>query len=217
MKKLVLAVLCVACGMAVFGQETGPFEIRDKTLVRYTGDGGSVVIPPGITAIGGGAFFGCSSLTSVSILSSVTSIAEGAFSGCSSLKAIDVQPENRWYKDINGVLFTKDGKTLHSYPAGREGAVYTIPSGVTAIRDLAFSHCNNLTSVSIPPSVTSIGVGAFFGCSSLASVSIPSSVTSIGGMAFYGCSSLMAIELSRHTRIGEDAFDEVPGSLRYRD
>jgi hypothetical protein len=138
-------------------------------------------------------FAGCSGLRTVSIPASVRSIGHGAFSSCYILKAINVQSENLWYQDIDGVLFSKNGKTLYSYPTGG-GAVYAIPSGVTSIGNDAFYYNDRLTSVSIP-----------------------SSVTVIGDRAFYGCYWLTSIELSRRTRIGEDAFEDVPGSLRYRD
>jgi hypothetical protein len=49
------------------------------------------------------------------------------------------------------------------------------------------------------------------------SVVIPPGITSVGDNAFHGCSSLKTIELSRHTRIDGNAFDDVSGSLRYRD
>ena len=75
--------------------------------------------------------------------------------------------ENRQYKDIDGVLFAKDGKTLHAYPAGNARTVYTIPAGVTTIGDSAFSGCESLTAITIPVSVTSIGVEAFSYCESL--------------------------------------------------
>ena len=39
-----------------------------------------------------------------------------------------------------------------------------IPSGVTAIKDYAFSECTELTEVSIPSSVKSVGQNAFAGC-----------------------------------------------------
>ena len=42
----------------------------------------NTVIPNSVTSIGGYAFSGCSSLTSVTIPNSVTSIGEGAFYGC---------------------------------------------------------------------------------------------------------------------------------------
>ena len=93
---------------------------------------------------------------------------------------------------------------------------------VLGIESLAFSGCNNLSSVSIPNSVTTIGYQAFYGCNSLASVSIPNSVTSIGYHAFSGCSSLASASIpSSVTRIGYHAFQNcssltsvtIPGSL----
>jgi hypothetical protein len=149
----------------------------------------SVTIPDGVTTIGEGAFLDCSSLTTVTIPDSVTTIGDRAFSGCASLKTISVHPANQRYKAIDGVLFTKDGKTLHTYPAGGK-TVYTIPNSVTAIGDRAFSGCASLSSVTIPDRVTTIGGSAFSGCESLSSVTIPASVTSVGNKAFYGCSKL---------------------------
>jgi hypothetical protein len=140
-------------------------------ITKYKGKGGDVVIPSStiggkaVVRISGMAFLFCFNLTSVTIPAGVTTIEEGAFFYCTSLKTISVHSANRWYKVIDGVLFTKDGKTLHTYPAGRKTA-YTIPAGVTTIGGYAFSGCS-LTTVTIPDSVTTIGEWAFYGCSKL--------------------------------------------------
>ena len=38
------------------------FEIENGVLVKYTGAGGDVVIPDGVTSIGNGAFSGCQNI-----------------------------------------------------------------------------------------------------------------------------------------------------------
>ncbi|MEG0758912.1 MAG: leucine-rich repeat domain-containing protein, partial [Raoultibacter sp.] len=58
------------------------FRIENGTLLKYRGKGGAVVVPEGVTSIGGGAFYGCSSLTSITIPEGVTSIGQYAFRGC---------------------------------------------------------------------------------------------------------------------------------------
>ena len=78
---------------------------------------------------------------------------------------------------------------------------------VTAIGEMAFFSCENITSITSPDSVTSIGESAFEGCDNLTSITIPNSVTSIGDYAFYECSSLTSITIPDSvTTIGEDAF-----------
>ena len=78
---------------------------------------------------------------------------------------------------------------------------------VTSIGELAFTYCNNLTSIIIPNSVTSIGGGAFWNCFALSSVSMSNSVTSIGDHAFYQCTSLTSIDIPNSvTHIGAPAF-----------
>ena len=151
-------------------------------------------IPNSVTSIGGGAFSGCSGLTSVTIPNSVTSIGGGAFEGCSGLTSVTIP---------NSV--TSIGEDAFKYCSGLTSV--TIPNSVTSIGNYVFGGCSGLTSVTIPNSVTSIRVSAFSGCVSLTSITIPNSVTSIGVSAFSGCVSLTSITIPNSvTSIGARAF-----------
>jgi len=71
------------------------YEVNNGTIAitGYTGPGGAVTIPDTIaklpvTSIGGGAFYNCTSLTSVTIPNRVTSIGSEAFSECAHLTSV---------------------------------------------------------------------------------------------------------------------------------
>ena len=110
-----------------------------------------------MTTIGGYAFNGCRSLTSVELPNSVTSIGERAFSRCEGLTSIVIP---------NSV--TTIGYGAFEYCEGLTSV--EIPNSVTTIGNSAFSGCSGLTSVVIPNSVTSIGGSAFYGCSNLTTI-----------------------------------------------
>ena len=164
----------------------------------------SITIPNGVTSIGDYAFSYCSSLTSITIPNGVTSIGDVAFGGCSSLTSIIVESGNTVYdsrKNCNAIIETSTNRMI----AGCKNTI--IPNSVTSIGVYVFYGCTSLTSVTIPNSVTSIGKYAFGGCSNLTSITIPNSVTSIGDYAFSNCSSLTSITIPNSvTSIGDGAF-----------
>lgn len=138
-------------------------------------------------------------------------IAENVFFLCDELKSINVSSSNKYFSSIDGVLYSKDKKTLIAYPEGK-GSSYSIPNGVTSIGDGAFYYQDGLSSVTIPNSVTSIGNYAFYNCKGLSSVTIPNSVTSIGNDAFSYCSGLTSVTIpGRVTSIGSSAFSGCSG------
>ena len=162
-----------------------------------------------LTDIGYEAFGLCTSLTSITIPSSVENIWQYVFFGCNKLKSIDVDENNQHYKSVDGNLYSKDGKTLIQYAAGKTNATFSVPSDVTKIEGFCFYECINLTSVEFEADsqLTTIGDGAFSGCINLQNITIPSNVTSIGQTAFYGCFSLTSITIPNSvTSIGSSAF-----------
>ncbi len=172
--------------IAYLGNEntvTLPKDINGNSYTIYEMSGvRNVIIHDGVTSIGGNAFAGCRSLTSITIPDSVTSIGGGAFDNCSNLMSIMI-PDS----------VTSIGNS--AFWACSSLTSVTMGSSVKSIGSNAFSHCTSLTSITIPNSVTSIGNSAFSGCSSLTSITIPNSVTSIGSNAFSHCTSLTSITI----------------------
>lgn len=199
------------------------FEVAEGNECYYTADGvlfsrgtqslvscpngkvGVYAISQGVQEIGYYAFAYCSRLTAIHIPSSVTNVPPGAFLNCQSLESFGVSPDNGSYQAADGVLYTKNGETLISYPVGKIGPC-KIPNSVLAIGDYAFCGAK-LTDITIPDGVQTIGENAFNGCPSLQSISLPNSIRTICDGAFYGCPSLEKITIPLGTAsIGEDAF-----------
>ena len=159
----------------------------------------SITLPEGVTSIGSHAFSGCSSLTSITLPEGVTSIGERAFYNCSNLIAIVVAEGNKVYDSRNGcnaIIETADNTLI----AGCSTTI--IPESVTSIGDYAFYGRSRLTSITLPECVTSIGERAFYNCSSLYKVlnysSLPISKGSedYGYVAYYAMQVLNVCELN---------------------
>lgn len=133
-----------------------------------------------VTSIGGGAFIGCSGLTSVVLPQSITRIKSYAFMLCNSLESIIIP---------NSVTQIEESV----FSGCRNLKSIAIPNSVTKIKEFAFWECLHLDSITIPNSVTSIGAYAFYRCRGLKSVIIPNSVEEIMEDAFGQCDTLTSV------------------------
>ena len=105
-----------------------------------------LVIPEGVTSIGRYAFFGCTSLESVTIADSVTKINIYAFTRCSSLTSINISDMAHWC-NISGLVNLDKSIVYIDGQKLCEMTSITIPDSVTRIGSYAFSDCTALTSV----------------------------------------------------------------------
>lgn len=133
------------------------------------------------------AFEDCKTIVNINIGGDVVNIPEYLFWGCTSITELTI-PEN--VKRIGGGAFIDcSGITRLIFNAAQCTSMYTRNgSKVTpAIVNSAISE------VSFGPLVTSIPDYAFFGFNSLTNITIPNTVNMIGGAAFQECRSLTSV------------------------
>lgn len=109
-----------------------------------------------------------------------------------------VEEGNPLYRDIDGVLFSADGKTLLKYPSGRKDEHYDVPAGTEEIAARAFNDDMMgipLKSISLPIGLRKIGEYAFADCGNLLSMAVPLTVKELAPNAFAHCVSLERLSL----------------------
>lgn len=162
--------------------------------------------------------------TTITIGKNVKEIGPWAFENNQKLEKFIVDKDNPYFCDVDGVLFTKDMKTLLFYPnakgvqtqtvtdeSGKQSTVtfseYVIPDTVETVRTKAFYKCPLLRSVTIPDSVKVLEEKAFFRCSALQNVTLPDGLEYIGKDAFSYCTSFTEITIPASIKtIGTYAF-----------
>ena len=163
----------------------------------------------------------------VTIGKNVKEIGDWAFGNSRKLIEFDVDEANPYICDVDGVLYTKDMKTLLFYPpalgvqteTNSEGnevnfITYSIPEGVETIRSKAFYKCYELTEISLPSTITSIEEKAFFRCN-IGEITLPDTLTFIGKDAFSYCYGLKVIVIPEAvTQIDEYAFYNCTSLLK---
>ncbi len=169
---------------------TEPLEIAQGAFSDHSLE--SLELPERLTTIKSEAFSGRydNKITIINIPKNVSSISPTAFNSANSgftsnLQNIYVDEDNPYYKSSDdGVLYSKDGKTLVMCPRGKKGSI-TVPEGVEIIGSNAFANCK-VSSINLPDSLTEIEDRAFAYCTNISTITIPQNVKSIGEYAFSG-------------------------------
>ena len=124
-----------------------------------------ITIPESVKKLGYDVFFNCWKLTEIFIPKNVVDIGVQTFDSCYDLKKIIVDPENKSYTSVDGVLFNKDMTELIKYPQAKAVSYspsYTVPETVKTICFHAFEGASNLSYIDLPDGIESIDSAAFY-------------------------------------------------------
>ena len=220
----------------------------------------SIIIPNTVTSLGDELCMDCSQLSNfsfqkgsqieslpISLIRSCIKITEftlpkyallsrNAFAYCTGMQNYHLEDnEHESYIEKDGVLFTKNLKSIIYFPAGRKGS-YLIPNGTVVVENYAFSgstlsvlnFSETITTINsyvfskstievfnLPSSLKSIGSYAFSECSKLKSIILPDNLTEILQSAFNGCTALDYIYLpSSLEKTGGGIFSSCKPTLK---
>ena len=134
-----------------------------------------LILPDSITTINSEAFEDCKNLTTIHFPATFTDFhgksendgdnsgLESWIKGCDSLKTFTISENNPCYKSMNGILYSKDGKTIGPVPPAIPFDSINF-DGISAIGDFAFCGREiQRADIEIPSQITSIGDYAFYG------------------------------------------------------
>lgn len=193
-----------------------------------------ISLPEGLVRIDTNAFVSCHKLKSIHLPASL-SVLEANLHAHTSLEKITVDNNNKYFKAIDNVLFSKDMKKLITYPMTKKNETYTIPEGVVQIGidnthsggfgyntyikkvvmpksmriiyHCSFMRCRNLKTVVLNEGLEKIAERVFEGNYALESIVIPSTVKAIHNDVFLWCRNLKTVKiLSKNCVIRESRY-----------
>ena len=154
----------------------------------------NISVPDSIRTIGAEAFKNCSSLNAIN-LGNVWYLGRRAFQGCANLKNITIyrnlsdlhtedllelkklehiyiSSDNSTYSSVNGLLYSKDKKTLLLCPAAYSTKVFPVDSACEEIASYAFANNPNIQTLNLV-NTKIIHSNSILNCSSLANIIAP--------------------------------------------
>lgn len=166
-----------------------------------------VTLPNTVKIIGYQAFCKCSNLTKVIIPEGVKKIGQAAFYGCSQLTSITIP------STITNMDTAFSGNTALSH--------VTLTNGISKISSNAFERCTGLTEIKVPTSVYEICSDAFNGCTGLTSVTLEKGIKTINVNAFKDCTNLSDVKYNGYktdwekVRVNNAGNDTLTSKVRY--
>lgn len=169
-------------------------------------------------------FQSCTALTAITLPKNLVGMNGSPFIQCYNLKEIIVDADNAIYKSVDGVVYTKGGETIMSYPNGKEQEEYNIIDGALSIAAYAFAYSKYLKKVNIPSSVYLIASSAFADCRELTTLQLPDGLEEIPGYMLSWTSKIQSVSIPGSVKRINDHYAfagcgltsiELPASLEY--
>lgn len=199
-------------------------EVIDENAFSNCASIRELTVPEGVTTIRKFAFYDCTGMEVLNLPSTLVKIGftedeeageesdEHALNpirlmfeqrettlSCNSLTNINFAEDNPNYCTINGMVFSKDKKTLIFAPRGVVSV--EVPEGTEEIGPYAFFICFKLESVKLPKTLKVVGDTAFHYCEALTDMELPYGLERIEHSAFFGAESW--------------AYDYIPETVTY--
>lgn len=185
------------------------------------------VVPGTVTSSGTYLFRACSSLERIVVEEGVTYVPYMAwdtpalkeivlpstltltyFMNYAYLEKYTVSPDNKVYCSVDGVVYSKDMKTLYAYPATKSDKYFAVPSGVEKINAYAFSFIKNLKYLDMSScAVTTIVAKAMNQMQSVLYMNLPAGLTEINADGMYQTRMSNLYIPSTVTAIADGAFN----------
>lgn len=142
-----------------------------------------------VTSIASKAFYGNSSITSITVGKNVRSIGKSAFANCVELVRLDF-PEDSALTNLETNIF-QNSKKLETV---------VLPDSLETLPQYLFSWCTALKQVTLGKNVKNISAHAFLNCDSLEYIVIPDTVSVIEEYAFSECEAMKSATLGNGIR-----------------
>lgn len=160
--------------------------VLNKNVFNDCSEVKDLTIPDSVKKIYTGALGGYNQET-FNVPKNVTGISPTAFGLINKIKNFTVDSENTYYTSVDGILYSKDKKTMKIYPQGRKDKSVTIPTGTEEIGSKSLYAGESIRNISIPSTVKKMDDYAIFFMPKIQSITVPSSVKTIGKCAMgYG-------------------------------
>ncbi len=157
-------------------------DISDRTASQsFPKSLKTVVLPEGVTKIGGEAFLECENLQKVILPQSMRTISLRAFRNCGNLQEINFP---------NGMTIISS----YAFYGCKSLQKVDLPDTMTTIGEHTFENCSSIQKIIIPKAVSKLGMSAFEACTSLEEVEIRGSAK-LEASTFVKCSSLKEVTL----------------------